>query len=170
MPPIECLAESIYSERSERPGWKPWVPGGNSHAQDEARRQAHDQYMAKSVREIGLPTALSNAIYYAGIATVGAMCVKSASEWARTRNIGRKSIQRIAEWMDAHGMTMEGYQHPAPPSELVRLREENARLQAQLAESNAGVARICAVLDAPENAGKLVSELYQALWDGHAAR
>ena len=43
-------------------------------------------------------------------------------------------------------------------------RKEAADLREQLASAKADAARICAVLDAPENAGKGVSELYEALW------
>lgn len=42
----DAEAEALYNTWKDKPGWKPWVPGGNSFAQDEARRQ---------VRESGAP-------------------------------------------------------------------------------------------------------------------
>jgi len=34
----EAAARKLYDSWCDKPGWKPWVPGGNSFAQDEARR------------------------------------------------------------------------------------------------------------------------------------
>lgn len=39
-PNFECAAERIYNTWSDQPGFVPWVPGGNSDKQDEARRLA----------------------------------------------------------------------------------------------------------------------------------
>lgn len=37
---VEKAAEVLYNTWKDQPGWKPWVVGGNSLKQDEARRQA----------------------------------------------------------------------------------------------------------------------------------
>jgi len=37
----EASAQRLYETWSDQPGWVPWVPGGNSDKQNEARRQAH---------------------------------------------------------------------------------------------------------------------------------
>lgn len=39
----EQCAETLYNSWSEQPGWIPWVPGGNSTKQDEARTMTHGQ-------------------------------------------------------------------------------------------------------------------------------
>lgn len=38
--PTEMAAQAIYESWSSQPGWVPWVEGGNSQKQDEARRAA----------------------------------------------------------------------------------------------------------------------------------
>lgn len=37
---VEAMAQEIYSEWKDEEGFKPWVEGGNSHKQEEARRIA----------------------------------------------------------------------------------------------------------------------------------
>jgi hypothetical protein len=37
---IEAKAREIYDGWKDQPGWVPWVEGGNSHRQDDARRIA----------------------------------------------------------------------------------------------------------------------------------
>jgi hypothetical protein len=37
---VEAMTRDIYNDWRGLPGWAPWVNGGNSHKQDEARRIA----------------------------------------------------------------------------------------------------------------------------------
>ena len=39
---VEAVAKAVYEQWADRPGYVPWVPGGNSHKQDDARRIARD--------------------------------------------------------------------------------------------------------------------------------
>lgn len=44
---LEEVAQSIYSTWCEHPEYKPWVLGGNSHKQEEARQLAREKLMAQ---------------------------------------------------------------------------------------------------------------------------
>lgn len=44
---VEAVAEEIYSGWHDQPGFKPWVRGGNSLKQDEARRLAREKLAAR---------------------------------------------------------------------------------------------------------------------------
>lgn len=79
-------------------------------------------------------------------------------------------LQRAIIATEQHGSTILHGHALDLAREVVRLRGQIAHWRDHADACKADVARICSVLDAPGNARKPVSELYEVLWSAYAAR
>ncbi|MFC0708978.1 hypothetical protein [Azorhizophilus paspali] len=58
---IESTARAVYEQWADQPGFVPWVPGGNSLKQDDARRIARAEIDTAMGKEAGGHSAENQA-------------------------------------------------------------------------------------------------------------
>jgi DNA-directed RNA polymerase subunit alpha len=82
------------------------VGARSGDAEDAEQGQRRNPYLDRSLDELELSVATSNALAEGGVRTIGELCRRTETEVLKLRNIGRKGLREIKEILSALGLSL----------------------------------------------------------------
>jgi hypothetical protein len=103
----EGRVEHWAAQEVERRGriWER-VGARSGDAEDAEQGQHRNPYLDRSLDELELSVATSNALAEGGVRTIGELCRRTETEVLKLRNIGRKGLREIKEILSALGLSL----------------------------------------------------------------